>query len=290
LRVRTRLGLTFVPGSQFPNSMSSKIIGYLFLGLLLSPLLSLAQTLSCSDLKNGVFVFFSRSDGSRSTYTRNGETQKEFNPSSRETVIWDVEWVSDCAYYLKYNSGMEDKPKQTQELLKKHRLFYQILEVTDDYYIFQSTLDKASNPVLLKDTLWIKQRSGVKRKVTTNPRIDSLLALRKVAFDSVVGKSAFLYVYRPGKFVMGGESFTIFLNDEPICEMANKASYIVRLSKEGETTLVAKVGKQETSITFDIKAGNKYFLRCELPWSLAPKPRLIKADKDDAQPYFDHIK
>jgi len=89
---------------------------------------------------------------------------------------------------------------------------------------------------------------------------------------------------------MGGESFTIFLNDQPICEMANKAAYIVRLSKEGQTTLVGKVGKQETSITFDIKAGNSYFLRCELPWSLAPKPRLIKSDKEEAQPYFDKIK
>jgi hypothetical protein len=255
-----------------------------------SPLAGSAQTLSCSDLKNGVFFFFSRSDGSRSTYTRNGEVQKEFNPVTRTTVLWDVEWVSDCAYYLKYNSGMEDQPKQIQDQLKKHRFLLQILDVHEDYYTFQSTLDKASNPVILKDTLWIKQRTDAKRKVITNPRIDSLLAIRKAAFDSVVSKSAFLYVFRPGKFVMGGESFTIFLNDVPICEMSNKASYIVRLSKEGETTLVARVGRQETSVTFDIKAGERYFLRCELPWSLAPKPRLFKVDKTEAQPYFDNIK
>ena len=122
---------------------------------------------------------FSRADGSRSTYTRNGEEQKEFNPATHESVIWDVEWVSDCAYYLKYNSGLEDTPKQTQELLKKHKFLYQILNVTDDYYIFQSTLDKASNQVVLKDTLWIKQRSDAKKKGTINPRIDSLLAIRK---------------------------------------------------------------------------------------------------------------
>jgi hypothetical protein len=205
-------------------------------------------------------------------------------------VLWDVEWVSDCAYYLKYNSGMEDQPKQIQEQLKKHRFLLQILDVHDDYYTFQSTLDKASNPVILKDTLWIKQRTDAKRKVIPNPRIDSLLGIRKAAFDSVVSKSAFIYVFRPGKFVMGGESFTIFLNNEPICEMSNKASYIVRLSKEGETTLVARVGRQETSVTFDIKAGERYFLRCELPWSLAPKPRLFKVDKAEAQPYFDNIK
>jgi hypothetical protein len=270
--------------------MKSKIIILALVSLLFAPLLSPAQTPTCSDLKNGVFISFSRADGSRSTYTRNGEIQKEFNLATRETTIWDVEWVGDCTYYLKYNSGMEDKPKQTQELLKKHKFLCQILRITDDYYIFQSTLDKASNPVILQDTLWIKQRSDAKRKVTTNPRIDSLLALRKAAFDSVVSKSAFLYIFRPGKFAESGISYTLYLNDVPICEMANRASYIVRLSKEGQTTFVAKVGKQETSITLNVKSGNKYFLRCELPWSLAPKPRLIEVSKEEAQPYLDNIK
>jgi hypothetical protein len=270
--------------------MNSKIIHSLFCLLLFIPLLSPAQTLSCSDLKNGVFVFFSGADGSSRTYTRNGEMQKEFNPVTRETTTWDVEWVSDCIYSLKYSSGMEDKPKETQELLKKHKFLFQILSVTDDYYIFQSSLDKATNPVILTDTLWIKQRSNAKRKVTVNPRIDSLLALRKAAFDSIVSKSAFLYVFRPGKFAESLVSYTLNLNDVPICEMANKASYIIRLSKEGQTTFVAKVRKQETSITLDIKSGKKYFLRCELPWSLAPKPKLTEVSREEAQPYFDNIK
>jgi hypothetical protein len=269
--------------------MKLKITSALF-SLLFAPMLSSTQTAICSDLKNGVFISFSGADGSLTTYTRNGETQKEITPVTHETVIWDVEWVSDCAYYLKYNSGLEDKPKQTQELLKKHKYLCQILNITDDYYIFKSTLDKVSNPVLLQDTLWIKQRSDAKRKAITNPRIDSLLALRKTAFDLVVSKSTFLYVFRPGKFAESKMSYTLVLNDVPICEMTNKASYVVRLLKEGKTTFVAKVGKQETSITLDIKSGNKYFLRCELPWSLAPKPRLTEVSKEEAQPYLDDIK
>lgn len=270
--------------------MNSKIIITSFIGLLLTSLSGSAQAQSCSDLKNGVFVFFSRADGSIRTYTRNGKTQKEFNPETRETVIWDVEWVGDCAYYLKYSSGWEERPKQAQELLKKHKVLVQILKISDDYYTFQSTLDKASNPVIILDTLWIKQRSDSKRKVTPNPRIDSLLALRKAVFDSLASKSAFLYVFRPGKFAMSAVSYTLYLNDVPISEMVNKASYIVRLFKEGPTTFVAKVGKQETSIMFDIKPGNKYFLRCELPWSLAPKPRLTEVNKEEARSYFDNIK
>ncbi len=270
--------------------MNSTVVIASFFSLLFTPLLSPAQAPGCSDLKNGVFVFFSHADGASRIYTRNGGTQKEFDPATRETGIWDVEWVSDCAYYLKYSSGLEDRPKQTQELLKKHKILIQIVKVTDDYYTFQSAIDKAPGPVVLQDTLWIKKRSDGKGKVTHNPRIDSLLTFRKAAFDSLVSKSAFLYVFRPGKFAESAVSYSLCLNDVPICEMANKASYIVRLSKEGQTTFVAKVGKQETSITFDIKPGNKYFLRCELPWSLAAKPRLTKVSKEEAQSYFENIK
>jgi hypothetical protein len=270
--------------------MNLRIIIPLLFGLLFTSLSGSAQALSCSDLKNGVFVFFSHTDGSKRVYTRNGESQKEFDPATRETGIWDVEWVSDCAYYLKYNSGLEGRPKQAQELLTKHKVLVQILKVTDDYYTFQSTLDKASNPVIIQDTLWIKQRSGIKGKMTPNPRIDSLLALRKVKYDSLDSKSALLYVFRPGKFAMSLVSYTLYLNDVPICEMANKTSYIVRLSKEGQTTFIAKIENKETSITFDIKSGNKYFLRCELPWSLSPKPRLTEVNKEEAQSYFEIIK
>ena len=72
--------------------------------------------------------------------------------------------------------------------------------------------------------------------------------------------------------------------------MGQQGVYIVRLSKEGQTTFVAKVGKQETSITLDVKSGNKYFLRCELPWSLDPKPKLTIVSKEEAQLYLDNIK
>lgn len=85
-------------------------------------------------------------------------------------------------------------------------------------------------------------------------------------------------------------NYTLYLNDVPIAEMANNASYIVRLPKEGQTTFIAKVGKQETPITLNVKPGYKYFLRCELPWSLSPKARLTEVTKEEAEPYFDNIK
>jgi hypothetical protein len=151
---------------------------------LLAPLFPLAQTLKCSDVKNGTFIYFSKTDGSRSTYIRNGAVQKELNAGKHETIMWDVEWVDDCSYFLSYNSGWENKPKDDLKALRKHKFLIRILDVTPDYYIFRSSLDKASNPAILTDTLWIKLRRDRRNKSFANPRIDSLLAGRPAATDS----------------------------------------------------------------------------------------------------------
>jgi hypothetical protein len=91
------------------------------LTLLFATVSGAAQIPTCNDLKNGVFIYFSPADGSRQTYTRNGDIQKQVNPATHETTIWDLEWVSDCAYLLTYNSGMEDRPKSTQQLLNTQK-------------------------------------------------------------------------------------------------------------------------------------------------------------------------
>ena len=151
----------------------------LMLHLLVFTASAFSQTLTCSDIKNGVFISFSKTDGSRSVYTRNGEVQKELNTSTKETIFWDVEWIDDCSYYLKYNSGLEDNSKKELEKIKKHKILIKVLSVSQNYYLFQSFLDKESSTPVMKDTLWIKQRKDTKNKVTNNPAIDSILAVRK---------------------------------------------------------------------------------------------------------------
>lgn len=271
------------------NHCKKRVI-FLMLYFLIIAASAFSQTLTCSDIKNGVFISFSKTDGSKTIYTRSGDVQKEFNASTRENVLWDLEWINDCSYYLKYNSGLEDKPKQESEMLKKHKFLIQITSVTQDYYIFQSFLDKESNPVILKDTLWIKQRRDAKNKLINNPRIDSLLAVRKAAFDASLGKTATLYIYRPGKFSESADNCTIYYNDTVICTMANKSAYVIRLFKEGPATLTGRIRKQEVAVTLDVKYGQKYYLRCDLIWGIPAKPALTLSNLDDARPYFDNMK
>src|SRR5277367_3965118 len=124
--------------------------------IVLSSVFGTAQTLTCSDIKNGVFIYFSHADGHQSTYTRNGNEQKEVNHLTHESVDYVVEWASDCSYFLQYITGKEDRPREEQEFAKKHKFLIQILQVTEQYYVFQTSLDKSTNPIIMTDTLWIK--------------------------------------------------------------------------------------------------------------------------------------
>lgn len=274
--------------TSFPENL--RLIGIIlsfgcsFHGIAQSP------PLTATDIKNGVFVYFSYRDGSKSTYTRNGDTQKEVNSVTRENTLWDIQWINDSTYSMQYNSGLEDHPKEELNLLKKHKVVVQILAVTDNYYIFRSSPDKASNPAILTDTLWIKQRRDPKNKVVGNPNIDSILVTRRAAFDSAISKTATLYVFRPGKFAEGGQDCILTINDTPVVVINNKATFIIRFVKEGQTKISEKVNKQESVVMLDVKKGNKYFLRCEVLWRIPPKPILTLVSAEEGRTYFDNIK
>jgi hypothetical protein len=209
---------------------------------------------------------------------------------THETAVWNIKWINDCTYVLDYSSGLEDASKQVRQLVKKHKFVNTITSVTPDYYIVQTSFDKPLNPILTIDTIWIKQYRDVKNKLFANPRIDSLVALRKAASDSAIVNSATLYVFRPGKLLEYANYYTLFLNDVPICEMTNKSSYIVRLMKMGPANLHANILKKETSISIDVKPREKYHLKCEFPWGLNQSPKFTMVQKEEADPYFDKIK
>jgi hypothetical protein len=272
-----------------PGQYKKRVI-FLMLHFLIFIASAFSQTLTCNDVRNGVFISFSKTDGSKSVYTRSGDVQKELNTSTKETIFWNVEWINDCSYYLKYNSRLENKSKQELEKIKKHKFLIQILSVSQDYYVFQSFLDKESNPAISKDTLWIKQRKDAKNRLINNPEIDSLLAVRKAEFDASLARTATLYIYRPEKFAEGGDDCIIYYNDTAICTMTNKSAYIIRLLKEGPATFTARIRKQEMAVKLDVKYGEKYYLRCELKWAIPAKPILTLSDLAEARPYFDNVK
>jgi len=141
--------------------------------------------LSCADVKNGTFYFFGKNSVGRETFIRKGALQKEIIPKDRETVLWEVKWLNDCTYTLKYQSGAESHSAGELKFLSKHIVVTEILQVTEDYMTFRTALDKITNPVVLNDTLWIKQRQSANGKSIINPNADSISVNRINIRDSL---------------------------------------------------------------------------------------------------------
>jgi hypothetical protein len=251
----------------------------LFMGRPLSSRSQDKPPLNCADVKNGTFYFFSVNTGERQTVFRKGNTQREYSPLRKENIFFEVNWLNDCTYTLTYQSGAEDGPPEELKILKKHIFITEIQTVTENYVISKTKLDKPTNPVILNDTFWIKDRKSATGKAVDNSAgADSISAMKKRASDSLDAHSATLYVYRPGKTFNSMMNYDLLLDGKPLCVISNGCREIVKIRKAGTFTLSAKVYGPEQSVTIDVQPGKIYYLQCQITWGLQSHPILTVMD------------
>jgi hypothetical protein len=113
----------------------------------------------CEDLKNGIFYSY---DGTfESIYYRSGEEQKEINTETGDSSIWQIKWLDNCNYTLKLIKGNSYTDKQIL-YIKQHLVFVKILNITDQYYTYESHFDKLTGKLVIADTLWLKKKPSLK--------------------------------------------------------------------------------------------------------------------------------
>jgi hypothetical protein len=254
----------------------------LFLFLTGKSLISRCQDdhlLKCADVRNGTFYYFNPQDNGRETFIRNGALQKEIVPKKKETVLWDVEWLNECTYTLKYESGAENHSAAEQKFLAKHIVVTEILHVTEDFMTFRTAFDKVTNPTILSDTLWIKQRQSIAGKKISNPNADSLSANKIRKMDSLESTYATLYIFRPGKSLNCLKNYNLIINGEPACVISNGCREIIKFHKAGTYRISAKVDGPEQVVTIDTKPGESYYLQCAITWGITSHPVLTVMDK-----------
>jgi hypothetical protein len=247
-----------------------------------NPLISASQdnhSLKYSDVRNGTFYYIDTKSGKQETFVRKGALQKEMIPKERETILWDVVWLTDSTYSLKYESGAENHSATDLKFLGKHVIVTQIVKVTEDYFTFRTAFDKMSNPTILNDTLWIKQRQSIGGKSVTNPNADSLWAGKVRTMDSLEATYATLYVFRPGKALNCLKNYDLVINGVPACVISNGCRRVLKLRKAGSYRISAKVDGPEQVVTIDAKPGESYYLQCMITWGLTSHPVLTLLDK-----------
>ncbi|OXB00665.1 hypothetical protein [Flavobacterium pectinovorum] len=106
----------------------------------------------CKQIKNG--HFFWKHNKIVVSVNRKDSIQIERQLGTNYYHKSSVHWIDDCHYELKILSSNFQVPDSIKKIRNNDILTTEILEVTNDYYIYECTY---SSNVSVIDTMWIKK-------------------------------------------------------------------------------------------------------------------------------------
>lgn len=121
------------------------------------PLFSIAQQKNCAALHNGTFYTYDKVANNHTLIIRNGDLQQEINRETNDTSLWKVDWRSECNCMLTYVSGGQIE-KRLKSIPAKVIVNVQILQTTNDYYVYKSFVRLYGTESTTSDTVWLKER------------------------------------------------------------------------------------------------------------------------------------
>ncbi|ANE49640.1 hypothetical protein [Flavisolibacter tropicus] len=252
----------------------------------MSPGLALGQkSKDCSNFKNGCFHSYPINSADHYILHRDGATQKEINAVTGDSIIWKLDWNSDCSYSLKYISGSKLK-REELAVLKQHTFFYEITENTPDYYLFNGYLENKKGALLQSDTMWLKEKAVTPNTLLFAPTDPN--AVRKARFSDT-STYALLYIYRPKRNICFLADYTVYGNDMPMFVSKNNSRYILKIYKEGPLKLKAKGGLKDDNLEINIRFGQKYYLGALIKFGGYCTPLLTLEKEETGKLEFDNI-
>src|SRR6478735_1782289 len=152
---------------QFTKSILASVL-ILIVGLFFS---AHAQNkmVTCTDLKNGLFYSYPKNTNDHYISYREGDSQREVNIKTGDSILWKINWIDDCSYTLKFISGNVKMNEDVSSFLKKHKMAYEISKVTNNYYGVKSYIDKTSNMIIETNTMWTTEKTNITNNEIIKP-------------------------------------------------------------------------------------------------------------------------
>jgi hypothetical protein len=228
---------------------------------LLMPMACRAQdSPGCTALHSGIFYNYPKNSNDQFIERRDGQFMSETDVNKNDSTQWHVEWKNDCTYKLSYVSGGASLSRETLTALKKHTVVNEIIRIGDDYYVYQSYLDKTSGLLLETDTMWFHP----KLVFGNNPLFKSVQSDAVFKMEHFGDSSAYavLYFYRPAKLMEKFLTYPVYIGDDILlCMAVDKKGNIFRILKEGQIRLSSRKYKDNPSLSLDVKFGQRYYVK-----------------------------
>lgn len=281
---------------QIINLFSYKGIRTLIMLSFMWPSLSYCQknSLTCTDFKNGIFYIYPKNSQDQFFCRRDGEFQYEVSLKDQhaDTTVWKIIWTDDCTYTLKYISGGKEIDEESKKLLKKHKLAYEIIKSTNDYYVFKGYLDNTSGNAFQADTMWVTEKTTIVNNELFKRLSDEGVLFKDHFRDT--SKYAVLYVYRPGKITNSLGNYLVYFDDNMMWVARNRSGCIFKILKEGKFNIISRLFKDESSAMVDIKFGKTYYVKSMIHWGISDrlynfKLEMAIVDQETGKDDFDKI-
>ncbi len=120
--------------------MKKKII---FIVILLTAIGLKAQSLSCSDFKNGTFIVPKVSEDLPDyKLIRNGNSQMEIIEMSGQTLnLYGIlEWINECSYKLTYDGSKMKLPEELQFINDNGGIICEMIKIENKCFYYKSVL------------------------------------------------------------------------------------------------------------------------------------------------------
>ncbi len=234
--------------------------------LFLPCFLSAQETqISCDNLKQGIFHMYPINSTDHHLILREGDIAREVNAITGDSSFWEIKWTKDCVYSMKYSGGGTKMDEKTEAFLKKHKLVYEVTEITNDYYTFKGYVDKVAGNSFQSDTVWFNEKVNVVNNDLFKRILNPTGSKPSITDTS---RYAILYVYRPGKITNSLGDFPVYFNDNIMCIAKNNTGYVFKVLKEGVFELKSRLYRDKSSINLSVKFGNVYYVKSMIHWGI----------------------
>ena len=112
------------------------------------------NNIECSRFREGHFYLKSETSKEEYRVDRFKNTQIETVLSSGIKSLWNVSWIDNCTYRVKYMHDINDSSSTDPVRITLPTLVFKIIETGQTYYVFECSVD--SLRILAKDTVWIR--------------------------------------------------------------------------------------------------------------------------------------
>jgi hypothetical protein len=125
--------------------------------VILCPFLCYCQyhTPICADLRE--CIVYSRSQDRHEPYKIfiTGSTFKQVNLITGDSSLWEIQWVEECGFIIKYLSGNDAFDEGQKRYLQQHVIAMKIEHITPGYYLYSAYRDRIGHRLYARDTLWV---------------------------------------------------------------------------------------------------------------------------------------